>query len=33
MKNFSCFAPAEIIFGWGCIREIGGLAARYGKKP
>jgi alcohol dehydrogenase class IV len=32
MNNFSCFAPTEIIFGWGCLKEIGGLAARYGKK-
>ncbi|MDR1574687.1 MAG: iron-containing alcohol dehydrogenase [Treponema sp.] len=32
MKNFSYFAPTEIIFGWGCLKEIGGLAARYGKR-
>jgi alcohol dehydrogenase class IV len=32
MKHFTYFAPTEIIFGWGCLKEIGGLAARYGKK-
>jgi alcohol dehydrogenase class IV len=32
MKSFTYFAPTEIIFGWGCLKEIGDLAARYGKK-
>ena len=32
MKNFSYFAPTEIIFGLGRLAEIGTLAARYGKK-
>jgi alcohol dehydrogenase class IV len=32
MKNFSYLAPTEIIFGWGCLSEIGDLAGRYGKK-
>jgi alcohol dehydrogenase class IV len=32
MKHFSYFAPTEIVFGWGRLKEIGTLAARYGKK-
>ncbi|MDR0399430.1 MAG: iron-containing alcohol dehydrogenase [Treponema sp.] len=32
MKHFSYFAPTEIVFGWGCLKEIGALAARYGRK-
>jgi alcohol dehydrogenase class IV len=32
MKHFTYFAPTEIIFGWGCLKEIGALAARYGRK-
>jgi alcohol dehydrogenase class IV len=32
MKDFSYFAPTEIVFGWGRLKEIGALAARYGKK-
>jgi alcohol dehydrogenase class IV len=32
MKNFNYLAPTEIIFGWGSLSQIGGLAARYGKK-
>ncbi|MDR3192816.1 MAG: iron-containing alcohol dehydrogenase [Treponema sp.] len=32
MKHFSYFAPTEIVFGWGCLKEIGVLAARYGRR-
>jgi alcohol dehydrogenase class IV len=32
MKSFDYFAPTEIVFGWGRLEEIGGLAARYGKR-
>ena len=32
MKNFTYFAPTEIFFGWGCLNQIGDIAARYGKK-
>jgi alcohol dehydrogenase class IV len=32
MKDFSYFAPTEIIFGCGSIKEIGVLAARFGKR-
>ena len=32
MKQFTYYAPTEIIFGWGRLAEIGTLAARYGKK-
>ncbi|MDR1446781.1 MAG: iron-containing alcohol dehydrogenase [Treponema sp.] len=32
MKNFTYFAPTEIFFGWGCLSQIGDIAARYSKK-
>jgi alcohol dehydrogenase class IV len=32
MESFSYFAPTEIVFGWGRLNEIGGLAARFGKR-
>lgn len=32
MKAFNYFAPTEIIFGCGRVKEIGPIAARYGKK-
>jgi alcohol dehydrogenase class IV len=32
MKNFTYYAPTEIFFGWGCLSQIGDIAARYGKK-
>jgi alcohol dehydrogenase class IV len=32
MKNFTYFAPTEIVFGCGRIDEIGALAIRFGKK-
>ncbi len=32
MKNFSYFAPTEIVFGVGCVNQIGELTAKYGKR-
>ncbi|MDR0669068.1 MAG: iron-containing alcohol dehydrogenase [Treponema sp.] len=32
MKQFTYYAPTEIIFGWGRLAEIGTLAARYGTR-
>ncbi len=32
MKNFNYFAPTEVVFGNGKIKETGEMAARYGKK-
>lgn len=32
MKQFQYFAPTEIVFGRGCVSQVGAYAARYGKK-
>lgn len=32
MKNFTYFAPTEIVFGCGEVKKIGELATRYGKR-
>jgi alcohol dehydrogenase len=32
MKDFTYFAPTEIVFGWGRLNELGAIAARFGKK-
>ncbi|MDR3336405.1 MAG: iron-containing alcohol dehydrogenase [Treponema sp.] len=32
MKDFTYFAPTEIVFGWGRLKEIGAIALRFGKK-
>lgn len=32
MKNFNYYAPTEIVFGKGVIKEIGKLCVRYGRK-
>ena len=32
MKSFDYYQPTEIIFGCGRLAEVGGLAARYGRR-
>lgn len=32
MKNFNYYQPTEIRFGWGRVKEVGEVAAKYGKR-
>ena len=32
MKNFNYYAPTEIVFGCGRIKEVGEIVKKYGKK-
>lgn len=32
VKNFNYYAPTEIVFGYGRIKEVGEIVKKYGKK-
>ena len=32
LRNINYYNPTDILFGWGCVKEIGKVVSKYGKK-